>query len=153
MELTQLPEGLRDQCPSSPGEVGVGQELGGEGQSEGLGHNSDGWRGGRGRVKKITCEEHWEGQLLPLVPSQQEPLPCIPPALPPQLYPAWLLRAVGWAKRMRLIFCQRLALPVPETSPVGCTSCLVIALRFCFKHITHLKTCCWLKLPAWTRHS
>lgn len=56
------------------------------GAKGGLGHSSDGWRGGRGRVKKVKCEEHWEGQLLPLVPSQQEPLPCIPPPLPRQLY-------------------------------------------------------------------
>lgn len=44
---------LWGQCPSLPGEVGVGQKPGGRGPKGDLGHSPDGWRGGRGRLKKF----------------------------------------------------------------------------------------------------
>lgn len=58
---------------------------------------------------------------------------CIPCHCPPSTsLPSWAFGADGQSKwwGQQLVFCQRLASPVPETSPVCYTSCLVIALWF-----------------------
>lgn len=106
--------------------------------------------------RRFKCEEHWVGKLLPLAPSQQEPLPCVPSASlqsSTQMSFSWLEDGQSKCWGQQLVFCQRFALPVSDTSPDSCTLCLVIVLWFCLKQIPQPKTWWWLKFPAWTRES
>lgn len=146
LELTPPPEGL----PEAAGPVPFLAWGGGSGaKNRGCGRKKDvftavmaGEVGGEG-WGRFGVSSTGKGNSS-LLPSLQEPLPASPAtALPQQLYPAWLLglqdgQSKWWGQQ--LFFRQRLASPAPETSPVCCTSCLVIALWFCFKQISQLTT-------------
>lgn len=100
---------LWGQCPSLPGEQGGGQKTGSAGKKGVLVTAVEVEQKGR----RFKNEEHWVGKLLPLAPSLQEPLPCIPPASlhsSSQMSFSWLEDGQSKCWRWQLVFCRRFAL-------------------------------------------